>query len=120
VKHSLYKSFGFAAKGILLSLKERNKKIQVFCALVCIALGFYFQISTVEWCIILLCITLVLVLEMLNTVIERIVDVVSPAYNEKAGQIKDIAAGAVLVASVLASVIGIIIFWKYFVDLFTH
>jgi diacylglycerol kinase (ATP) len=113
VKHSLYKSFGFAVKGIALSLKERNKKIQAFFALIVILLGFTLHITVTEWCILLLCIALVLVLEMLNTVIERIVDLVSPGYNEKAGQIKDIAAGAVLVASILASVIGVLIFSKY-------
>jgi diacylglycerol kinase (ATP) len=115
VKHSLYKSFGFAFKGILLSLRERNKKIQTFLALIVVILGFVFDITVTEWCILLLCITLVLVLEMLNTVVERIVDLVSPGYNEKAGQIKDIAAGSVLVASILVSVIGVIIFSKYLV-----
>jgi diacylglycerol kinase len=118
VKHSLYKSFGFAFKGIRLSLKERNKKIQVFLGLLTLIAGFVFSITGTEWCIILLCIALVLCLEMLNTAIERTIDLVNPDYNEKAGQIKDIAAGAVLVASLTSVIIAAIIFWKYVTALF--
>lgn len=117
MKHSLYKSFGFAVKGIRASLQERNKRIQSVCALGVIAAGFYFHITTTEWCIALLCIALVLCLEMINSAIEQTVDLLHPGIHEKAGRIKDIAAGAVLLASIITVVIGCLIFGKYVMGL---
>ena len=115
--NSFFKSFGYAFKGIKAALSQRNLKIHVASACIVIALGFFFQITTSEWCIISLCIGLVIALEMINTTIESIVDFVSPDFNEKAGKIKDIAAGAVLVVSSSALLCGILIFRKYIVAL---
>ena len=115
--NSFFKSFGYAFKGIKAALSQRNLKIHVSSACIVIALGFFFQITTIEWCIISLCVGLVIALEMINTTIESIVDFVSPDFNEKAGKIKDIAAGAVLVVSISALLCGILIFRKYIVAL---
>ena len=115
--NSLFKSFGYAFKGIKVALSQRNLKIHVCCAAIVIALGFFFQITTIEWCIISLCVGLVIALEMINTAIEYVVDLVSPQFSEKAGKIKDIAAGAVLVGSISALLCGILIFRKYIVAL---
>lgn len=115
--NSFLKSFGYAFKGLKVALSQRNLKIHVCCALMVIALGFFFQITTIEWCIISLCIGLVIALEMINTAIEYVVDLVSPQFNELAGKIKDIAAGAVLVGSISTLLCGILIFRKYIVAL---
>ena len=88
-------------------------KIHVACALLVIALGFYFKITTTDWCILLLCIGVVIALEIINTAIEHVVDLVSPNYNEIAGKVKDLAAGAVLVFSIIALAVGVLVFWKY-------
>lgn len=88
-------------------------KVQILVALITVGAGFYFSITATEWCIILLAIGLVLGLEMINTSIESLVDLVTLERKPLAGKIKDIAAGAVLVASVIALIIGVIIFRKY-------
>jgi diacylglycerol kinase len=114
----LPRSFGYAINGIKLSLKQRNKKIQVACTFIAILLGFIFRISYGEWCAVLICTGLVLSLEMMNTALETLVDFVSPEHHEKAGKVKDIAAGSVLVAAVISAIVGVIIFGKYILNLF--
>ena len=109
-----FKSFGYAIHGLLASLKEqRNLKVQVAVALITVGAGFYFRITQIEWCLILLVIGLVIGLEMINTSVESLVDLVTLERKPLAGKIKDIAAGAVLVASVIAVIIGVIVFRKY-------
>ena len=114
---SFFKSFTYAFKGIILSIKERNMKIHVGCAILSILFGFLFNITITEWFVILICIGAVLALEMINTAIEHLVDLVEPNYNPKAGAIKDLAAGAVLVFSIISALIGIMIFGKYILAL---
>ncbi len=113
-----FKSFGFAFKGIAFSLKQRNFRIMLGSAILAILLGFFFHIALTEWCIIIICIGLVLALEIINTAIEFFVDLVHPDFHPVAGKIKDLAAGAVLVFSVVALLCGLIVFWKYFLMLF--
>ena len=112
-----FKSFGFAFQGIKLGFKERNMKVHALFAVLCFVAGFIFDITLTEWCIILICIGVVFSLEMLNTAIEHLVDLAEPNYNPKAGAIKDIAAGAVLIFSIIAGIIGIMIFGNYILDL---
>ena len=114
---AFFKSFVYAWKGIQLSLKQRNFKIQITLGLLSVILGFLFKIYWSEWCIILICVGAVLTLEMLNTAIELLVDLVSPGFNEKAGRIKDLAAGAVLITSIFSAIIGLIIFGKHLLSL---
>lgn len=108
------KSFQFAFKGVAVAFKEQlNLKIHAVATLLVFGLGFYFKITTTEWLFLLLTTSLVIGLELINTAIEYIVDLVSPEQNPLAGKIKDVAAGAVLIASAGAFVIGVIIFSKY-------
>jgi diacylglycerol kinase (ATP) len=109
-KNPIHHSFGFALKGIRLVLKERNFKIQLAAALIAIILGIVLHISILEWLAVIFCAALVLCLEMVNTAIEKSIDLVHPEWNEKAGQIKDISAGAVLVVAIASAMIGAIIF----------
>jgi diacylglycerol kinase len=110
-------SFVYAIRGIGTGLAEqRNLKVQVVIALIVIGAGFYFQITSIEWCIILLCIGLVIGLELMNSAIESLVDLVTMERKPLAGKIKDIAAGAVLFASVIAVIIGVVIFRKYIME----
>jgi diacylglycerol kinase len=116
--HPFFKSFTYAYKGIKMALSQRNMKVHIACALLVILAGYILHINSIEWCIISLCIGLVIVFEMINTAIEYLVDMISPEFNEKAGKIKDIAAGAVLVISIVAFICGILVFGKYIVALF--
>lgn len=108
------KSFVYAINGIAMCLRtERNLRIQVLIAVFVISAGFYFAISFIEWCVILLCIGLVLAAELVNTSIEKLVDLTTKERSPVAGKIKDMAAGSVLIISVTAFFIAIIIFGKY-------
>jgi diacylglycerol kinase len=108
------KSFRFAFKGIAVAFKEQlNLKIHAVATLLVFGLGFYFKITTTEWLVLLLTTSLVIGLELINTAIEYMVDLVSPEQNPLAGKIKDFCAGAVLVGAIGALVIGIVIFSKY-------
>lgn len=109
-KQSLYNAFIIAFKGIGFAFKERNFLIDVFCAIAAIILAFILKISHLEWIAVLFCIALVLCLEMFNTVIEKTIDHLHPQQHQKAGEIKDIAAGSVLVAAIFSVVIGGVIF----------
>ncbi|SFZ94300.1 diacylglycerol kinase (ATP) [Flaviramulus basaltis] len=105
------KSVGYAFKGALLLLKtEASIKIQFVIALIVTGAGFYFSISLNEWAIQLLAIGLVMSIEGVNTAIEEIANFVHPEHHNKIGLIKDIAAGAVFIASVFAVIIGLIIY----------
>jgi diacylglycerol kinase len=108
------KSFGYAVKGIYIAFREqRNIKIQFLIALITLGAGLYAGITATEWCIILLAFGLVLAMEMMNSAVEDLVNLVTHEWKPLAGKVKDIAAGAVLWTSVMALIIGIIIFWKY-------
>lgn len=87
-----------------------NMKIHGIMAVLVILSAFYFKLSPVEWCIILFCIGSVFVAELLNTSLEVTVDIASPHIQEKAGLAKDVAAAAVLFASIMSAIIGLIIF----------
>src|SRR5688572_10365929 len=111
---SFLKSFQFAARGLRMAFAdERNLRIHTGVALTVIVAGIYFQITTQEWCILILCIGIVFGFELLNSAIENLTDLVSPQYQPLAGKVKDISAGAVLIVSVMALVIGLLIFCKY-------
>jgi len=105
------KSVGYAFKGAMLLLKtEASIKIQFVIAFIVTLAGFYFKISSTEWIIQLLSIGLVMSVEGINTAIEAIADFMHPEFHKKIGFIKDIAAGAVFIASIFAIIIGFIIY----------
>ena len=105
------KSFYFALQGMLQYFsKQRNAMIQIIVGLTAIALGFVVSISSYQWLLVLFCIGLVISLEMINSAIEIFCDMVTTEFHPKIKIIKDVAAGAVLVASIASLVIGLIIF----------
>ncbi len=111
------KSFGYAFKGIASLLKkEHNAWIHCLAIVVVTSLGFYYHITPTEWCIVLLCFGMVLAAEGFNTAIERLVDLVSPERHPVAGDVKDVAAGAVLICAIAAAIIGCIIFLPYLLN----
>ena len=108
------KSFGYAFKGIAsLIKKEHNAWIHCTAIVVVTLVGFYFDITPTEWCIVVICFGLVLAAEGFNTAIERLVDLVSPDYHPIAGDVKDVAAGAVLICAIAAAIVGMIVFIPY-------
>lgn len=110
-KHNVLKSFVFAFSGIRMALvNERNLQIHLAVALAVMFSGIYFGITRFEWMIILLAIGGMFSLELLNTAIERAVDLSTEDYHPLAKQAKDIAAGAVLVFAIISVIIGGVIF----------
>ena len=109
-----FKSFRYAIRGVGRVIRyENNAKVHLLATITVLMAGFYLRISFRDWCLLLIAVSIVWVTETINTAIEKLVDLVSPEKNEKAGYVKDIAAGAVLIASFFALVIGLIIFFKY-------
>ncbi len=101
------KSFGYAGKGILVLFRtQANAQIHLLAIVLISALGVYLKLAALEWCVIAICIAIVLLAEALNTALEFLVDLVSPEYNPLAGKVKDVAAGGVLL-----SVIGCGVAW---------
>lgn len=113
------KSFTYAWKGIGSFIsKEHNAWIHSAITSAVIICGYIFHITLNEWIAIIICIGVVLAAEAFNTAIERLVNLVSPEQNEMAGDVKDIAAGAVLICAIAAATVGVIIFTPYIVASF--
>lgn len=105
------KSFGFAIQGIIVFFKTQvNAWIHLIAALLAVVAGYVLNIDRWEWCAIVFAIALVIVAELLNTAFEFLTDLASPSIHPLAKKVKDIAAGAVLVAAIAAAVIAGIIF----------
>jgi diacylglycerol kinase len=108
------KSFIHALRGLShVFVHEHNAWIHAGATALVIAAAWYFHVTADEWRWLILAIALVWCFEIINTAFEMLCDVVSPEQNSVIGQIKDIAAGAVLVSAIAAAVIGITIFWPY-------
>lgn len=104
-------SFGFAWRGFVeIARSEIHFKIDLLAMLLAVALGLFFQIERMEWLAISLTIGLVLVCEAFNTVFERLVDLVHPERHPDAGRVKDMAAGASLIAMLCSLVVAGFVF----------
>jgi diacylglycerol kinase (ATP) len=104
-------SFWYAFKGLKIFLfTDYNAFLHLIAAVLAIALGFWLNISALEWCLVTLSIGIVIASEAFNTAIEYLVNLVSPQYNELAGKVKDLASASVFLASIAAAVVGLIIF----------
>ncbi|NQV23838.1 MAG: diacylglycerol kinase family protein [Rhodopirellula sp.] len=111
-------SFRHAFRGLGFALRsEIHVRIHLVATLAVIGAGLYFDLSINEWCSVSLAIGLVIASEILNTAIERLVDIVRPEHDAAAGQVKDLASAATLVAAFAAAVIGLLIFGPHFLNL---
>lgn len=99
-----------AARGLRIAFSERNLRIESVCACIVILLGLIFHITLTEWLILTLVIGLVIGLETMNTAVEKLADKITKEKDGDIKKIKDIAAGAVFLASLCALVIGVLIF----------
>ena len=114
-----FASFKYAFHGIWLLLRyEHSAWLHSLIGVCTITAGFLLKISTAEWFSVIIVCGCVLAAEALNTAVERLADVVSPEYSEAIKQIKDLAAGGVLLMAIAAAVIGIIIFLPKIIVLF--
>lgn len=115
----LLKSFSYAWRGLFKTFhEEQNLQIQTVSAMVAVALGLFFRISRGEWLALILAIGLVLILEIINSAVERVTDVLKPRINTYVKEIKDIMAAGVMLASITAVLIGLVIFLPQILALF--
>lgn len=99
----LIKSFRNAFRGFRVLLwSEYNLYIQLFAGLILILAGYFFHINSIEWAIQMVIIGLVIFAELVNTAIEKSMDLVHPEYSERVRDIKDLAAASVLFAVIIA------------------
>jgi undecaprenol kinase len=114
----LWKSFSFAITGIKTALwTERNMRIHLLVSVLVIACAVFFSISKLEWLFILVAIGGIFSLELMNTAIERVVDLITDEYHPLAKQAKDVAAGAVFIYAIAAVIIGLVIFLPHVLNL---
>ena len=111
------KSFSYALSGIVYAVKtQRNMKVHTIALLLVLIVGFWLELSNLEWAIVLIMAGIVITCEMLNTAIEALVDLETKEYHSLAKIAKDVAAGAVLIASILSVVIALLIFVPKILD----
>lgn len=91
-------------------LSEKNMRFHLFFSVIILFFSFYFKLSVIEWSIVLFLIFLVIICELLNTILEKIMDFLSIEYDARIKNIKDMAAAVVLMVSVLAVIVGCMIF----------
>jgi diacylglycerol kinase (ATP) len=106
----MLRSFRYAFKGIGFLTEENNMKFHLMASVLVVAAGFYMKLSGTEWAVIIMQIGLVFAAEAFNTAIEKLCDFVSPEHQPLIGKVKDLAAAAVLIVTVVAVIVGIIIF----------
>lgn len=113
------KSFVFAFAGIKIVLKnEHNAWIHLLIASLVLIFGLIFNLSSLEWVAILLCIGIVFMAEAFNTSIETLADRVNSEQDPMIKKTKDVAAGAVLIVAVISVIVGLIIFIPKFIEYF--
>jgi undecaprenol kinase/diacylglycerol kinase (ATP) len=108
---NFFKGFLYAFNGLVVFFRhERNGRIQLVMAILVVVLGLILRVSPREWIVLLFCIASVLSLEMINSAIEKLCNLVHPKYHPAVKVIKDISAGAVLWVSIFSGIIGLIVF----------
>jgi undecaprenol kinase len=115
----LFKSFRYAWRGLKYVLRnEQNFQLEILGGVFVIILMYLFPTRSLEKIALFIVIFAVLVIELINTIFERVVDMLKPRMHPYAQLVKDIMAAAVLLSSIGAVIVGVVIFWPYFGDLF--
>ncbi|WHY90560.1 diacylglycerol kinase family protein [Neobacillus cucumis] len=115
----LLRSFAYAIEGIRTAIiAERNMRIHLLFSFLVMGGSFFFSITRIEWLFIILAISGMFALELINSAIERVVDLVTEEYHPLAKQAKDLAAGAVFIYAIFSVIIGIVVFFPYIRKLF--
>lgn len=108
----MLRSFSYACAGLAYLLRtQRNFRIELGIGALAVVAGVWLRIGEMEWLALVLTIALVLILEAVNTAIERAVDLASPGPDPRAKAAKDVSAAAVLIAAAASLAVGWVIFW---------
>lgn len=121
VFRSLRASVRHATRGIFLAFRtERSFRIQIMVAAAIIILLLLLPLALWERCLLILAMAAVLVLELLNSAVERLVDLLKPRLSDYVADIKDLMAGAVLVAAFFSAILGLMILWPHVIPMFSR
>ncbi|MCX7820663.1 MAG: diacylglycerol kinase family protein [Brevinematales bacterium] len=106
-----FKSLKFAFKGLIFAvLNEKNFRIHIFIVVPVFIFSLFLRLDRIEWLFVISAIFLVLISELINSAIEKSLDLIDNKYNKKIEIIKDISAGFVLLAALYSIIIGLLIF----------
>ena len=115
------RSFRHALRGLVYALKyEKNFQNEMVIAVLVITAMFYFEVTRAEMIVLFLVVMAVLIMELMNTIMERVVDILKPRIHPYAKLIKDLMAASVLLSSILAVIVGLIIFVPYLAPKISH
>lgn len=113
------KSFDYAFQGIKIFFStQHNSWIHLLATILVLTAGYFLNLSSIEWLFLIIVIALVFITEMVNTAIEFLCDKISPELDLTIKKVKDISAGAVLIAAIMAILVGLIIFIPKMVNLY--
>lgn len=119
--HSFINKFRCSFRGIAVgSLGQSSFLIHLVATVIVVATAAWLNVTRVEWCVLTLCITLVLTLELVNSCIEVLAQAIDRAYNERLRDALDIASAAVLVGAIGAAIVGLLVFAPYVLRLLEH
>jgi len=117
----LFNSARYAVQGLFHFIRtDRNGQIELVCAITAITFGFLLHISHIEWCLIIICICVVLAAEMFNHSIEKTNDFISREHHKEIGQIKDVAASAVMMTVFMSIAICYLVLFSKIISRFIH
>lgn len=109
--NGIVRKFAWAIEGLAAVIREEhNMRVHLLAAGIALGLGWFLQLQRGEWGLLIIAIVLVLVAEVINTAIERVVDLITPQYHPLAEKAKNMAAGAVLLTAIAAVLLGVVIF----------
>jgi len=112
-----FSSFRHALRGILSGIKaEKNFRVMIICFILVLAANIIFKVTSTEWLITLVCSGMVLATELLNSAIEKTVDLVTNDYHDLAKAAKDFSSGAALIVSAVSFAAALIIYLPYFIN----
>lgn len=118
-RQSFLNSLKNAAKGFVKTVRdERNLQIHLLATALVLLAGAFFQVKIWEWIVLLLVCGSIIVLEFLNTIVEKVVDFMSPKMSSYVKTVKDMMAATVLIAAIGSVIIGILIFGPYILNFF--
>jgi len=103
---------------VSIIISDTSVKSMSMIGVLVVGASFWLKISRIEFIVVLVIIFSVITIEGINTILEKVIDLVEPRYKDIIGEIKDALAGFVLLSSIGAGIIGIIIFWPYLAEKF--
>lgn len=115
----LLRSFKHAKNGIISVFKsEQNFRIHCILSIIVFILAVFFQISYLEFIAIIISVSALLVMEIINTAFEKIIDIIKPRVHQYAADIKDIVAGAVFISALLCFMVVLFVFIPHIIEIF--